>query len=673
MKHTAKISAITFLSATLLLLLGTVSVSAQYYQLKVRTNDGLITPFNVDRVDSVYFEFVESDDNGNDEDETTVTGNVTYITNYTATITSWANILDNLSTDLKVGIIYTLEGTPNKNNGTQKTVSTSNLSSDAKYIINLTGLAPSTTYYYRSFVYQSGIWFYGNVKSFTTKGLDVEVVSGEVTKLTCYSAKLSGVVSIDASIQYQNLSYGICYDTNPTPTVNNTIFQASEIDQNGNFACQLRALTGSTTYYYRSYAYVDNHLSYGPVRSFTTKDDDVVITGELDTTAYTVKSTLKIGSGKYSTLALGVCYGTNETPTINDITDTANEVDDENNFVLTLTSIPFGTVVFYRSYVLIDNVAHYGEVKSFAGNSINTGDIDTGTHSVKSHIGISKGYKNITFGVCYGTSEIPTVDNQTITTSRVDANNYYILTLQSIPFGTVYYRSYVLINKVVYYGEVKSFAGKKMPDVNGYDFVDLGLSVLWATCNVGANNPEDYGDYYAWGDTATYYKPGYANTSSVKSIWKDGKSDGYFKSSYQYFISSNGLTKYCNDEKKGYGGYADTLTTLLPEDDVAHIKWGGDWRMPTIEEFNELLECCDWTTFSNGWKVTSLVDPSHFIILPAAKHREGWGFNARSYYWSSSLYTSDPSLAWSLYFGSEYPFTGKGDRCLGFPVRPVCP
>ena len=569
MKHIAFKSAIIFCSATLLLILGTVSAHAQYYQLKVRTDDGLITPFNVDRVDSVYFELVESDDNGNDEDETTVTGNATDITTYTATITSWANILDNLSTDLKVGIIYTSNGTPSKSNGTQVTVSTSSLGSDAKYTISLTGLVPATTYYYRSFVYQSGIWFYGNVKSFTTKGQGVELVSGEVTKLTCYSAKLSGAVSIDESTQYQSLSYGICYSTNSTPTVNNTRLEASGKDQNGNFTCQLRALTGSTTYYYRSYAYVDNYLSYGPIRSFTTKDDDVVITGEIDIETFTVKSTLKIGSGAYSSLVLGVCYGTIETPTINDKNVTTNEVDDENNFALTLTSIPVGTI-YYRSYVLIDNVAHYGEIKLFE---------------------------------------------------------------------------------------------KSRRDVNGYEYVDLGLSVLWATCNVGAEKPEDFGEYYAWGETET-------------------KTD-YSWSTYKY-CNGSPLTKYCNDSSSGNNGFTDTKTTLDPEDDVAHVKWGGDWRMPTHAELDELsnTDNCTWTWTTlngvNGCLVTSKKSGHEgaSIFLPAAGYRYDTYLSrvgSLGYYWSSSLRTGYPRNAWGVCFYSDDHYTLSDYRSYGHSVRPVCP
>lgn len=568
MKKIAIKSALMRIVAFLLLTLGTASVSAQYYQMKVRTIDGLITPFNVNRVDSVYFEIVESDDNGNDEDETTVTGNATDITTYTATITSWANILDNLSLDLKVGIIYTQEGTPSKSNGTQKTVSTSSLGSDAKFTIQLTNLAPSTTYYYRSFVYQSGIWFYGNVKSFTTKGQGVELVSGEVTKLTCYSAKISGAVSIDESTQYRTLTYGICYSTDSIPTVNSTRLQASSKDQNGNFTVQVRALTGSTTYYYRSYAYVDNYLSYGPIRSFTTKDDDVVTTGDIDTTTYSVKSTLKIGSGAYGSLELGVCYGINSTPTVNDQIVSTNEVDDENNFILSLKDIQFGTVNYYRSFVKIDGVAHYGVIKSF---------------------------------------EIP---------------------------------------------------------MQIAEAVDLGLSVKWATFNVGASKPEEYGYYYAWGET-------------------DPKTD-YSWSTYKWCNGSyTTLTKYCNESSNGNNGYTDTKTTLDPDDDVAHVKWGGDWRMPTKDEFTELLNNCTWTWITlngvKGYRVTSnksgYTDRS--IFLPTAGYRFDWYLSyVGSYgrYWSSSLYTYYPTFrAWIVGFDSGHYGTDCYDRHYGLSVRPVCP
>ncbi|MBO7112331.1 MAG: hypothetical protein J6V75_00065, partial [Bacteroidaceae bacterium] len=123
-----------------------------------------------------------------------------------------------------------------------------------------------------------------------------------------------------------------------------------------------------------------------------------------------------------------------------------------------------------------------------------------------------------------------------------------------------------------------------------YAYVDLGLSVKWATCNVGASKPEEYGDYYAWGETepkTTY------DWSTYK--WCKG--------------SSATMTKYCNNSSYGNNGFTDTKTTLDPEDDVAHVKWGGNWRMPTISEFEDLINNCTWTWTTqngvNGYKVTS--------------------------------------------------------------------
>ena len=109
---------------------------------------------------------------------------------------------------------------------------------------------------------------------------------------------------------------------------------------------------------------------------------------------------------------------------------------------------------------------------------------------------------------------------------------------------------------------------------NGYAYVDLGLpsGLLWATCNVGANHPEDYGFYFAWGETTPkdYYDWNtyqYANGTS----WEDPQ-----------------LTKYCNVSGYGYNGFIDNLTTLLPEDDAATANCGSGWRMPTKDDFQEL-------------------------------------------------------------------------------------
>ena len=191
-------------------------------------------------------------------------------------------------------------------------------------------------------------------------------------------------------------------------------------------------------------------------------------------------------------------------------------------------------------------------------------------------------------------------------------------------------------------------------------YVDLGLpsGLLWATCNVGADTPEDYGDYFAWGETTT--------------------KDTYNWSTYQYCNgSSNTLTKYCSQSSYGYNGFTDNLTTLLPEDDAATANWGNGWRMPTNEEFEELYNntTVTWTTQNgiNGRLFTA--SNGNSLFLPAAGYRYDSSLDfAGRYgdYWSSSLYTGYPDYAWDFYFNSgDYGMYDFDGRYVGQSVRPV--
>lgn len=189
---------------------------------------------------------------------------------------------------------------------------------------------------------------------------------------------------------------------------------------------------------------------------------------------------------------------------------------------------------------------------------------------------------------------------------------------------------------------------KNIPNTNGHEYVDLGLpsGILWATMNVGASSPEEYGDYFAWGET------------QPKSVY----------SSDTYFDSNN--NKYSTSKK----------TTLDLEDDAAHVNWGGGWRMPTKAEQDELRNTnnCTWTwTIQNGvygYKVTSKKN-GNSIFLPAA----GYRYDSSLYlagsggsYWSSSLSTDDSNGAYFLYFNSSYVDWGYNYRDIGPSVRAVC-
>lgn len=182
------------------------------------------------------------------------------------------------------------------------------------------------------------------------------------------------------------------------------------------------------------------------------------------------------------------------------------------------------------------------------------------------------------------------------------------------------------------------------------DYVDLGLSVKWATCNVGAYSPEEYGVYFAWGETTpkTYY------------YWD----------SYKWCNGSNEMTKYCTGS---YYGTIDNKTVLDPEDDAAAVNMGGSWRMPTKAEMQELIDECTWTwTTLNGVNGYNVKGPNgNSIFLPATGYSNYAG--SCGYYWSSSLGTDDSGNAYFLYFDSDDVNWDINSRCCGQSVRGVCP
>ncbi len=184
--------------------------------------------------------------------------------------------------------------------------------------------------------------------------------------------------------------------------------------------------------------------------------------------------------------------------------------------------------------------------------------------------------------------------------------------------------------------------------------VDLGLSVKWASWNVGATVPEEYGGYYAWGETEVK-----VNYDWTTYKWCNG--DRY------------NMTKYCSD--RDYGT-VDYKTMLDPEDDVAHVKWGGAWRMPTLDEIKELTDKCSWNwTSQNGLKGCKVIGPNgNFIFLPAAGFRSGtkvYDRDSYGYYWSSTLYYTFNVDYLYFYNGNWAWGRLNNSRYYGHTVRPV--
>ena len=195
--------------------------------------------------------------------------------------------------------------------------------------------------------------------------------------------------------------------------------------------------------------------------------------------------------------------------------------------------------------------------------------------------------------------------------------------------------------------------------IGGHECVDLGLpsGTLWATCNVGSDTPEGYGDHFAWGETIP---KDYYDWNTYK--WSNGSYDQ--------------LTKYCTDRQYGYNFFFDGKHELDREDDAAFVNWGPAWCMPTLVQQQELIDNCTWTWMTqNGVNGRLATGPNgNSIFLPAAGYRL-WGNlkDIDGLYWSSTLdsigyYTS---LAYNLEFDSDELNWSSSYRFYGLTVRAV--
>lgn len=191
-----------------------------------------------------------------------------------------------------------------------------------------------------------------------------------------------------------------------------------------------------------------------------------------------------------------------------------------------------------------------------------------------------------------------------------------------------------------------------------HEYIDLGLpsGTLWATCNVGASKPEEYGDYFAWGET------------TPKSY--------YGWSTYKYGTVNDALTKYCYDSDYGKDGYTDTKTVLDAEDDAATANWGKEWRMPTLAEIKELKSCINtWTTQNGMYGCKFTGTNGNSIFLPVSGYYdEGNLYNGDCHglCWSSTLDEGGTDGAYGLYCNSVgVSWYGYNYRNYGLTIRPV--
>ena len=212
--------------------------------------------------------------------------------------------------------------------------------------------------------------------------------------------------------------------------------------------------------------------------------------------------------------------------------------------------------------------------------------------------------------------------------------------------------------------------------LNGHEYVDLGLpsGTLWASCNVGADTPESYGDYFAWGET------------EPKTT--------YDWSTYKYCVGEyDRLTKYCSDTTYGYNGFTDNLYVLQLSDDAASVNWGEGWRMPDGAEALELLDECDhrWDSINGVSGLLIIGNNGNTLFLPAtglngvfpweddsqtefnqAGHSGQYWLRERGMAFNNYSTPEVEYMANEFYFPYGYNGGSRTERSRGLPIRPVC-
>lgn len=504
-------------------------------------------------------------------------------------------------------------------------------------------------------------------------------VTGAASHISCRSAEIAGRANLPQTAS-KGLSFGVLYSTSSGVIIGTaTRIEARSFDSGCDYSVNTELLEPETTYYYRSYAIQDTEISYGELKSFTTLAVSSMIR-TLDATEINPKDAVLNAS-----LDLTDCiydeleYGFEVTPEGGSAYTIKSDDCSGNKFSAKDESLSRDTKYSAVAYVMLDGRTYKGEVKNFSTKSIQASVTAEASDAAYHSVTISGRLTVESEGVfeksaeLYYSSTANTLDalksGGTKMLLTFGADGAYSINLSSLVSDTRY--NYVVVSNVddvEFVSDIRNFVTQTPPS----GFIDLGLSVFWATCNLDASKPEDYGGYYQWA--------GLENVTD-RSICLDWDNCPYHTGSS--YLS--GWTKYVPAEEPSFWagpGNPDNKSVLDPDDEVARARSGGSWRMPTVGEWKELTDVdnCSWTWTSlggvDGFKVQSKKPgfTDKWIFLPAAGCRCDDNLKdagSEGYYWSSSLDIDSPGYASSLYFYSFTYCTFSHSRCNGQSVRPV--
>lgn len=576
---------------------------------------------------------------------TSVTVGANHISSISAVLAGKANLDSTVATDLQVGFQYSKSSGILPSNST--TVEATDADGQYNYSVAITGLEPYTKYYFRSFVRQNGQDTYGETKEFNTKDIVSLLETQEAEGIEAANATLNSKLDL-TDVIFESISYGFYWGN--SETFLNTDFKCTEIKDKAIFA-ELTGLSHRTQYWFKSYVKLDSQIFYGSVKTFTTGVVPVtnVSLDKFEYTFHTIGDTLTL----------------NAIVSPADATDKSIEWTSDNTSIASVDPNGKVTAIGNGTATIAVTSLDCGETASCVVNVVQR---VMGIRLNKSKLTLYEGEEEML---------IPTINpmNAADKTIKWTSSNASVALVDDIGKVTAVSKGSATIKAEANDGS-GVFTICTVVVKEPFGPVDLGLpsGLKWANANLGADEPKDFGDYYAWGELEPYC----SRPDTFQPLtWKEGKTKGYTWASYQWCNGdSHKLTKYCHADKASYWdgvGSPDGKTVLALEDDAAHVKLGGKWRIPTEAEWDELLTNCTWTWKRDGVNGAIVTGPNgNSIFFPAAGY---YAFVSHTddnhgYYWASSL-GSNPEHAWCVDFNSNSIDKYAFSRICGQSIRPV--
>ena len=614
---------------------------------------------------------------------TVETNEVTDITELRATLNGKLVVDSNENMSQSVWFLYSKTVTTLEELKQSGEKTTAILAEDGLFSCNLTNLEPNTDYKIVAVARVHDKEFYGEPSSFRTLSINVDL-DIDVTQIEEFKATLNANLAVNTKESFDKQVWFIISDKEVPLEELKTIgtwYEARDFGD-GSYQYTVKSqLSYNTSYYYTALAKVYNEEFYSEVKSFTTLDFNASINtgdvwegdvGAISAQLYAFLIIEAVSPYYYFSNTKVWMYISDSDSTLEDLITKGTIIEGTDDTVYHSSYSPYSFYYTFPTlectpnteyyYVACANVAGkevYGEVKSFktkevivnieTGNSTDVGSFYATVHGTLETENLEEFSKEDSFYYSDSNSDIEGLKRYGKKVSaNLDGINLYANLEGLLHNTTYYYVACTKLNDYEYYGSVESFTTDDISEET-----DLGLSVKWRSWNVGASSPEEYGNYYAWGEI-------------------EPKSS-YYESNYTWGSSISGFTKY---------NAWDNRRILEKDDDVAQVELGNKWRMPTSEEWTELITNCTFKSMKiNGvFGYLAIGQNGKSIFFPAAGYKDRTlnDVGVSGYHWSSQVRydnTASNSKYYTIYaycaFIGSNTFVSANSRYLGYSIRPV--